>query len=171
MSEQVKEFGLTIPIYNDFVIIQSHKDNLPDNLALPEFADAGFWRDKDGNLHIWLSKNINKWRTITHECVHIANRILSERNVVYYPEQDETLAYLDGNLIYEGDKGILIIFGAIGPNGGFVDADKTVVVRVEWVDECACFLFVDDKDNCYDMINSSDNFEIIGNIHEQKKQK
>ncbi len=98
MSEQVKEFGLTIPIYNDFAIIQSHKDNLPDNLAMSEFADAGFWRDKDGNLHIWLSKNINKWRTITHECVHIANRILSERNVVYYPEQDETLAYLVGFL-------------------------------------------------------------------------
>ena len=98
MSEQVKEFGLTIPIYNDFIIIQSHKDNFPDNLTLPEFADAGFWRDKDGNLHIWLSKNINKWQTITHECVHIANRILSERNIVYYPEQDEALAYLVGFL-------------------------------------------------------------------------
>ena len=94
MSEQVKEFGLTIPIYNDFVIIQSHKDNLPDNLTLPEFADAGFWRDKDGNLHIWLSKNINKWQTITHECVHIVNKLCERLLIDLDYTNDEAYAYL-----------------------------------------------------------------------------
>lgn len=94
------EFGLTVPIYDDYIIIQDHKDNIPKDMKenMSEFADAGFWRDKRGQLHIWLSKDLEPWRTIPHECLHIANRILAERNVVYYPEQDEALAYLVGFL-------------------------------------------------------------------------
>lgn len=97
-KETVNAFGLPVPIYNDYIIIQNHRNDLPDGMELQEYADAGFWRDKDGQLHIWLSKDINKWQTIPHECVHIANRILAERNVVYYPTQDEALAYLVGFL-------------------------------------------------------------------------
>lgn len=97
-KETVNAFGLPVPIYNDYIIIQNHRNDLPDGMELQEYADAGFWRDKDGQLHIWLSKDINKWQTIPHECVHIANRILAERDVVYYPTQDEALAYLVGFL-------------------------------------------------------------------------
>lgn len=102
--QQVHEFGLNVPIFDDYIIIQDHKNNLPKNMPLNEFADAGFWRDEKGQLHIWLSKNLEPWRTIPHECLHIANRILAERNVVYYPEQDEVLAYLVGFLCYNVSK-------------------------------------------------------------------
>ena len=98
------EFGLPIPIYDDYIIIQDHKNNLPKDMPLNEFADAGFWRDEKGQLHIWLSKDINPWKTIPHECVHIANRILAERNVIYYPEQDEALCYLVGFLCHNVSK-------------------------------------------------------------------
>lgn len=97
MSE-THEYGLAVPIYDDYIIIQDHKDNFPKDAELNEFADAGFWRDDKGQLHIWLSAEISPWRTISHECVHIANRILAERNVVYFPTQDEALAYLVGFL-------------------------------------------------------------------------
>lgn len=97
-KDTVNAFGMPVPIYEDYIIIQNHKDDWPENLPLSEYADAGFWRDNDGQLHIWLSKDINKWRTISHECVHIANRILAERDVIYYPTQDEALAYLVGFL-------------------------------------------------------------------------
>lgn len=92
------EFLLQIPVYDDCMVVQNHKDNLPKDLELPEFADAGFWKDENGTLHMWLSEHINVWKTIPHECIHIANRILAERNVVYYPTQDEALAYLVGFL-------------------------------------------------------------------------
>ena len=98
MTDKVNEFGCPVPIYDDYIIIQNHKNDLPDGMELQESADAGYWRDKDGQLHIWLSKDINPWRTIPHECVHIANRILAEREVVYFPTQDEALAYLVGFL-------------------------------------------------------------------------
>lgn len=98
MKDKVNAFGCHVPIYDDYIIIQNHRNDLPDGMELQEFADAGYWRDKDGQLHIWLSKDINPWRTITHECVHIANRILAERDVVYFPTQDEALAYLVGFL-------------------------------------------------------------------------
>lgn len=114
MTDKVTAFGCPVPIYDDYIVIQSHKDDLPEDVQLNEFADAGYWRDKEGQLHIWLSKDINPWRTIPHECVHIANRILAERDVVYYPQQDEALAYLVGFLcdnvskayyeLYKGDK-------------------------------------------------------------------
>lgn len=96
--KHITEYRLQIPIYNDLLIIQSHKNNLPKNVQLPEFANAGFWRDNEGLLHIWLSENINIYKTIPHECLHIANLILAERNVIYYPTQDEVLAYLLGFL-------------------------------------------------------------------------
>lgn len=98
--KNVSEFGLNVPIYDDYIIIQNHRNNLPEGMQLQEFADAGYWRDKEGQLYVWLSKDIEPWRTIPHECVHIANRILAERNVVYYPEQDEALAYLVGFLCH-----------------------------------------------------------------------
>ena len=98
MKDKVNAFGCPVPIYDDYIIIQNHRDDLPDGMELHEFADAGYWRDKDGQLHIWLSKDINPWQTIPHECVHIANRILAEREVVYFPTQDEALAYLVGFL-------------------------------------------------------------------------
>lgn len=98
MSKKAKAFGCNIPIYDDYIIIQSHKDDLPQEIQLNEFADAAYWRDKKGHLHIWLSKDINPWRTISHECVHVANHILAERDVIYYPTQDEALAYLVGFL-------------------------------------------------------------------------
>lgn len=97
-KSEVRAFGCHVPIYDDYIIIQNHKDDLPSNIKLQEYADAGYWRDDEGQLHIWLSKNINPWRTISHECVHIANIILSERDVIYYPTQDEALAYLVGFL-------------------------------------------------------------------------
>lgn len=115
-TQQVHEFGLNVPIYDDYIIIQDHRNNLPDGMQLQEFADAGYWRDEKGQLHIWLSKDINLWRTIPHECVHIANRILAERDVVYYPQQDEALTYLVGFLcdnvskayyeLYKGGKDV-----------------------------------------------------------------
>lgn len=86
----------------------------------------------------------------------------------YIVEQCTGLKDKNGNLIYAGDKGILTVFGGIGPNGGYVDSDKQVNAQVEWVDECAGFYFVDDNGIYYDMTNSIENFEIIGNIHEQK---
>ena len=98
MKENVKAFGCFIPIYDDYIIIQNHKDDLPEDMPLQEYADAGYWRDKKGQLHIWLSKDINPWKTIPHECVHIANRILAERDIIYYPTQDEALTYLVGFL-------------------------------------------------------------------------
>ena len=98
MKDKVNEFGCHVPIYDDYIIIQNHRNDLLDGVELQEFADAGYWRDKDGQLHIWLSKDIDPWRTIPHECVHIANRILAERDVVYFPTQDEALAYLVGFL-------------------------------------------------------------------------
>lgn len=98
MNDKVNAFGCPVPIYDDYIIIQNHRNDLPDGVELQEFADAGYWRDKNGQLHIWLSKDINPWRTIPHECVHIANRILAERDVIYYPTQDEALAYLVGFL-------------------------------------------------------------------------
>ena len=67
-------------------------------MKLQESADAGFWRDNNGRLHIWLSKDIQPWKTIPHECLHVANRMLAERDVVYFPTQDEVLAYLLGFL-------------------------------------------------------------------------
>lgn len=83
-------------------------------------------------------------------------------------EQCTGLRDINCNLIYAGDRGILTVFGGIGPNGGYVDSDKQVNVRVEWVDECAGFYFVDDNGIYYDMTNSTESFEIVGNIHEQK---
>lgn len=83
-------------------------------------------------------------------------------------EQCTGLKDKNGNLIYAGDKGILTVFGGIGPNGGYVDSDKQVNAQVEWVDECAGFYFIDDNGIYYDMTNSIENFEIVGNIHEQK---
>lgn len=99
-TDKQKEFGLNVPIYNDYIIIQNHTNNLPDGIKLQEYADAGYWRDNEGQLHIWLSKSIEPWQTIPHECLHIANRILAEREVVYFPTQDEALAYLLGFLCY-----------------------------------------------------------------------
>ena len=98
MNKEIHEYGLPLPIYDDYIIIQDHKNNLPKDMSLQEYADAGFWRDEQGILHIWFSKDIKPWRTISHECVHIANRILAKREVVYYPTQDEALAYLVGFL-------------------------------------------------------------------------
>ena len=83
-------------------------------------------------------------------------------------EQCTGLRDINGNLIYAGDRGILTVFGGIGPNGGYVDSDKQVNAQVEWVDECAGFYFVDDNGIYYDMTNSTEVFEIIGNVHEQK---
>lgn len=88
----------------------------------------------------------------------------------YIFEQCTGLRDINGNLIYAGDRGILTVFGGIGPNGGYVDSDKQVNARVEWVDECAGFYFVDDNGIYYDMTNSTESFEIVGNIHEQKEQ-
>lgn len=85
-------------------------------------------------------------------------------------EQCTGLRDINGNLIYAGDRGILTVFGGIGPNGGYVDSDKQVNAQVEWADECAGFYFVDDNGIYYDMTNSTEIFEIIGNIHEQKEQ-
>lgn len=99
-TNKQKEFGLPVPIYDDYIIIQNHRNNLPDGMQLQEYADAGYWRDNKGQLHIWLSKDIKPWRTIPHECLHIANRILAERDVVYFPTQDEALAYLLGFLCH-----------------------------------------------------------------------
>lgn len=84
-------------------------------------------------------------------------------------EQCTGLRDINCNLIYAGDRGILTVFGGIGPNGGYVDSDKQVNVRVEWVDECAGFYFVDDNGIYYDMTNSTEIFEIIGNIHTKDK--
>ena len=86
-------------------------------------------------------------------------------------EQCTGLKDKNGNLIYTGDKGILTVFGGIGPNGGYVDSDKQVNAQVEWVDECAGFYFVDDNGIYYDMTNSIETFEIVGNIHERKDEK
>ena len=117
MSEAKKsEFLLQIPVYDDCIIVQNHKDNLPKDIELPEFADAGFWKDENGTLHMWLSERINTWRTIPHECVHIANRILAERNVVYYPTQDEALAYLVGFLCFNVNAAYNQMYGKDSDN-------------------------------------------------------
>lgn len=101
--------------------------------------------------------------------VHIFGQHYELGNTEYFEvEQCTGLRDINCNLIYAGDRGILTVFGGIGPNGGYVDSDKQVNVRVEWVDECAGFYFVDDNGIYYDMTNSTEIFEIIGNIHEQK---
>lgn len=94
----MKTISIIVPIYNEKIIIQNHLKDLPDDIKIPQGAQAGFWRDGFGNQHIWLGIGIMPWKTIPHECVHIANRILAERNVIYYPMQDEALAYLVGFL-------------------------------------------------------------------------
>lgn len=102
MAEEFKkeDIAFEVPIYNDYIIVQNHKDNMPEDIKSKQFATAAYWRDKDGQLHLYLSKNIDAWRTIPHECLHLANDILAERNVIYYPTQDETIAYLLGFLTF-----------------------------------------------------------------------
>lgn len=96
--KRITEYDIVVPIYNDYIIVQTHKHNATDFIKENKYAAAGFWRDEDGVLHIWLPEDIYPWRTIPHECVHVANNILSERRVTYYPTEDEALAYLVGFL-------------------------------------------------------------------------
>lgn len=107
----MKTISIIVPIYNEEIIIQNHLKDLPDDIKIPHGAQAGFWRDGFGNQHIWLGQGIMPWKTIPHECVHIANRILAERNVIYYPMQDEALAYLVGFLSDKVSEAFFELYG------------------------------------------------------------
>lgn len=107
----MKSISIIVPIYNEKIIIQKHLEDLPADIKIPQGAQAGFWRDKFGNQHIWLGGGIMPWKTIPHECVHIANRILAERNVIYYPTQDEALAYLVGFLCEKVSGAFFELYG------------------------------------------------------------
>lgn len=74
----------------------------------------------------------------------------------------------NGNLIYEGDKVEITIFGSIGPNGGYVDSDEIYKGTVVW--DRDCFLVKADTGMIL-FPHSEDCIEIIGNIHEQAEQK
>ena len=107
----MKTITIIVPIYNEKIIIQNHLKDLPEDIKIPQDAQAGFWRDRFGNQHIWLGAGIMQWKTIPHECVHIANRILAERNVIYYPTQDEALAYLVGFLSDKVSEAFFELYG------------------------------------------------------------
>lgn len=83
-------------------------------------------------------------------------------------EQCTGLKDMNGNIIYEGDKVEITIFGSIGPNGGYVDSDEIYKGTVVW--DTDCFLVKTDTDMLL-FPHSEDCIEIIGNIHEQTEQK
>jgi len=87
-----------IPIYNESLTVypEHMPECMPEQLRR-EDATATYWADDKG---IYLAVDLESFRldSLAHECVHLANRILESRNVVYYPTQDEALAYLVGFL-------------------------------------------------------------------------
>lgn len=80
-------------------------------------------------------------------------------------EQCTGLKDENGNLIYEGDKVEITIFGSIGANGGYVDSDEIYKGTVVW--DRDCFLVKTDTDTLL-LPHSEDCIKIIGNIHENK---
>lgn len=93
----------------------------------------------------------------------VAPEIHEDRFVV---EQCTGLKDKNGNLIYEGDKVEITIFGSIGTNGGYVDSDEIYKGTVVWNRDC--FLVKTDTDDMILFPHSEDCIEIISNIHEQK---
>ena len=138
-----------------------------DRLKFRVWADGTMYMpDTDSDTPFALNQHGSLIKSNDGQSYYWARIAHNERVV----EQCTGLKDKNGNLIYAGDKGILTVFGGIGPNGGYVDSDKQVNAQVEWVDECAGFYFIDDNGIYYDMTNSIETFEIIGNVHEQKEQ-
>lgn len=108
-----------------------------------------------------------------HMCVGQGGRCIIDANILqdyeyssrYIIEQCTSLKDKNGNLIYEGDKVEITIFGSIGTNGGYVDSDEIYEGTVVW--DRDCFFVKTDTDNMILFPHSEDCIEIIGNIHEQ----
>lgn len=71
----------------------------------------------------------------------------------------------NGNLIYEGDKVEITIFGSIGPNGGYVDSDTQYQGVVVWAKQG---FYVKVADNFFYIPEEPEDVEIVGNIHQNK---
>lgn len=110
--------------------------------------------DKDGDL-----------------CFHNIDGILEypPEKSYFLIEQCTGLKDKNGNLIYEGDKVEITIFGSVGPNGGYVDSDEIYKGTVVW--DRDCFLVKTDTDDMILFPHSEDCIEIVGNIHKQAEQK
>ena len=95
---QSNEFHFNIPIFDCHLVVQSHKDNVPEDAGLSPDTLAGVWQDEEKTWHLWISQQPECISIISHECVHLANHMLADRDVVFTPTHDEILAYLVGYL-------------------------------------------------------------------------
>ncbi len=71
---------------------------LLEQLAEPFGGLAQWWTDADGAERYLITLDCARVKTCAHEAVHIANRILTTRGVLYTAEDHEALAYLVGYL-------------------------------------------------------------------------
>ena len=100
----VKE--ISIPIYNatvKFVFlddIDHEMSNHCDDIMENEEALNVWWSDKHYYV-IGIRKDVFKQQTITHECVHLAHRIMHNVGIPASLTEDEAEAYLTGYLAGE----------------------------------------------------------------------
>lgn len=71
----------------------------------------------------------------------------------------------NGNLIYEGDKVEITIFGSIGLNGGYVDSDTQCQGVVVWVEQG---FRVKVANTFFYIPEDPEDIEIVGTIHKNK---
>jgi hypothetical protein len=96
-----------VPIYNvDIVFIvtkdillEGRKHKLEFDLDINDSKGICFNSTIQKKIYIFIKEKHLKWSTITHECLHATNYILSSRGVEVTTENDEAQAYLLGYIV------------------------------------------------------------------------
>ena len=110
-----------------------------------------------------------------YDCqVGVGNRVYEEDGDLIYTadgkcviEQCTGLKDKNGKLIYEGDKVEISVYGDV-INEGFVETDTQYQGIVVWAKQG---FYVEVADEFFYIPEEPEDVEIIGNIHEQAKQK